>query len=65
MATCVNCCESYPQKRKLLGYNTCIKCGDKIADAEMKRKAKCVAPLYNKGAYQYVGNIEAAKHIGR
>jgi len=65
MATCNDCGNSYPDKRKTLGYNTCINCGDKIASKEVIRKSKCIAPLFNKGAYQYIGNINDAKHIGR
>jgi hypothetical protein len=65
MATCFDCGDKYPDKRKFLGYNVCIKCGDKIASDEVVRKSKCIAPLFNKGAYQYIGNIKEAKHIGR
>ena len=36
-----------------------------IAQEEIARKAKCVAPLYSKGAYQYVATEEQAKWIGR
>ena len=32
---------------------------------EKARKAKCSAPAYNKGAYQYVGTVQAAKGVGR
>lgn len=65
MAICNSCFKNFPDKRKLIGYDVCIDCGDKIASAEIKRKSKCIAPLYNKGAYQYIGNIKDAKHIGR
>ena len=50
---------------KQLGYEVCIRCGDKIANEESIRKSKCIAPLFNKGAYQYIGNIKEAKYIGR
>lgn len=65
MATCFVCKVQYSDKRKSIGYNTCLKCGDKFAIAESIRKSKCVAPLFNKGAYQYIGSIDEAKHIGR
>lgn len=52
-------------KRKQLGYNTCLTCGEKQAKKEINRKKKCIAPAYNKGAYQYVGSIEQAKLVGR
>ena len=32
---------------------------------EKARKAKCSAPAYNKGAYQYVGTVQAARGVGR
>lgn len=32
---------------------------------EIERKSKCLAPAYNKGAYQYVGSVEAAHDSGR
>ncbi len=65
MVYCINCSNEFPLKRKKLGYNTCIDCGDKIAHKEAIRKSKCTAPLFNKGAYQYIGNIEVVKYIGR
>ena len=37
----------------------CLDCGEANARVEIARKAKCTAPAFNKGAYQYVGSIEA------
>lgn len=65
MAICTKCYDDFPNERKNLGYNTCIVCGDKEAKKEALRKSRCIAPLFNKGSYQYIGNINAAKHIGR
>ena len=65
MAICIECYSEYPEKRKDIGYKTCIVCGDKEAKIESIRKSKCIAPLFNKGAYQYIGNIKEAKYIGR
>ena len=65
MAICNECFNDFPDARKKLGYNICINCGDKHAKKEAIRKSKCIAPLFNKGSYQYIGNINAAKHIGR
>ena len=65
MAICIECYSDYPDKRKNLGYKTCIICGDKQATKEAIRKSKCTAPLFNKGAYQYIGSISVVKHIGR
>ena len=65
MAICTECYSNYPEKRQSLGYKTCITCGDKEAQKEAIRKSKCTAPLFNKGAYQYIGDISVVKHIGR
>ena len=62
---CLECGEEYHPKRKQLGYTTCLKCGDKEAQRTIDHKRKCSAPLYNKGAYQYVGSHTDAKWIGR
>jgi ribosomal protein L37AE/L43A len=65
MAFCKICSKEFSNKRKKIGYDTCLNCGDKVAHAEAIRKSKCVAPLFNKGAYQYIGSIEDAKYLGR
>ncbi len=64
-AICFQCREEYNPKRRELGYRTCLDCGGTAALAEKARKAKCSAPAYNKGAYQYVGTVQAAKGVGR
>lgn len=33
--------------------------------AEIERKSKCLAPAYNKGAVQYIGDAEAARDAGK
>jgi len=65
MPECIKCGDEYNPKRKQLGYHTCLECGGIDAKVEMARKAKCTAPAFNKGAYQYVGNRQAALGIGR
>ena len=62
---CLECGEEYNPKRKQLGYTTCLGCGDKEAQKSIEHKRKCSAPLYNKGAYQYVGSRTDAKWSGR
>ena len=62
---CLECGEEYNPKRKQLGSTTCLGCGDKEAQKSIEHKRKCSAPLYNKGAYQYVGSRTDAKWIGR
>ena len=64
-AICLECWEEYSPMRKKLGYKTCLECGEANARIESVRKAKCTAPAYNKGAYQYVGSVQTAKGIGR
>lgn len=63
--SCFECGEKFNPKRLRLGYNCCLSCGDVHAKKETARKSKCVAPAFNKGAYQYVGSLEQAKCIGR
>ena len=65
IAVCVECWEEYSPKRKELGHKTCLECGEANAKKEIERKAKCTAPAYNKGAYQYVGTRSAALGVGR
>ena len=65
IAVCVECFDEYSIKRKELGYNTCLECGAANANKEAHRRRKCVAPAFNKGAYQYVGSVEVAKTVGR
>jgi len=62
---CWDCGEEFSPKRKAIGYEYCLECGDKYAQKESARKAKCTAPLYNKGAYQYVGSVAVAKSVGK
>ena len=62
---CFECGEEFNPKRKELGYEYCLECGEAHAKVETIRKSKCVAPAFNKGAYQYVGSVEEAKYIGR
>ena len=65
MAICKECYEDYSDKRKALGYDTCLECGDIAASKQALRKARCVAPAFNKGAYMYVSSKAMAKEVGR
>ena len=47
---CIDCGEEYNPKRKKYGFYTCLPCGSVRANQETKRKARCTAPAYNKGA---------------
>lgn len=62
---CNDCLVEFSPKRYELGYRTCLDCGATRALKEKNRKARCTAPAYNKGAYQYVGSINMAKGVGR
>ena len=65
MAICKECYEDYSDKRKALGYDTCLECGAIAASKQSLRKARCVAPAFNKGAYMYVSSKAMAKEVGR
>ena len=64
-AICVECGDTYSEKRKSLGYDICLECGDIEASRQSARKARCIAPAYNKGAYMYITNRKMAKEVGR
>lgn len=59
------CGEYFDAKRAKLGYNFCLECGARKAEAERQRKSRCTAPAYNKGAYQYVSSKDMAKDVGK
>ena len=65
MAECIECGEEYPYKRFELGYQTCLKHGALEAHKEIENKAKRVAPLFNKGGLQYIGDNEDLTTIGK
>ena len=62
---CQNCGEPYNYRRKQLGYNTCLDCGNMDAMREILRKATCVAPAFNKGGYTYIHSAQDAKDAGK
>jgi len=59
------CEEEIPLERYKLGYRTCIYCGETEARKEIEFKKQCIAPAYNKGAYQYIASIEEAMDAGK
>jgi hypothetical protein len=65
MAECVRCFSFYSDKRKAIGYDTCLDCGGTAAAKEVVRRSRCSAPGYNKGNYVYIHNRSAAKDAGR
>ena len=62
---CEECGDEVNPKRKALGYDTCLTCGEAVAQTEILRKATCVAPAYNKGTYMYVTSLRMARDVGR
>ena len=65
MAECVECGETYPDRRRELGYSTCLDCGEVSAQAEAKYRRSCTAPAYNKGPYMYVTTVEQVRDCHR
>lgn len=65
MAICIRCGDEYADKRKELGYDICLACGDMDAQAEAKAKSSRIAVQYNKGPYQYITGKNTTKHFGR
>ena len=53
---CRNCGDEVATKRSLLGYRTCLACGDK----EARAVRHTVMPAYSKGAYQVVSRADVA-----
>jgi hypothetical protein len=62
---CSECGDSFNPRRRDLGYQVCLECGDKEAARQTLRKSKCTAPAYNKGAYMYVTSSHMAKELGK
>lgn len=54
MANCYTCGGEYSNKRKKLGYNICLSCGEAVAYKDAVIKSNRIAPVYNKGPYQLI-----------
>jgi predicted RNA-binding Zn-ribbon protein involved in translation (DUF1610 family) len=65
MPECVSCGDEYNRKRYLLGYTTCLECGETSAQKEKRLKSRRTAPLYNKGAAMYITSINQVRDLGR
>jgi len=61
MAICIKCDEEFNDRRRALGYETCLDCGEVIA----RSVVYSTAPLHNKGAYQLVTSGTDIKDLGR
>lgn len=53
---CRKCGDDVQSGRSLLGYTTCLSCGDE----EARNVKHTVMPAYNKGAYQLISFIDIA-----
>lgn len=62
---CVACGEPYARARARLGYKVCPDCGEVEAQRKALEKSKRLAPLYNKGAYQYITDGDSLRSLGR
>lgn len=62
---CIICNQEFSIKRRNLGYRICLNCGEAKARVELERRKKCIAPAYNKGAYQYIGTKKDALDVGK
>lgn len=56
MALCV-CGEEFDDRRKALGYHTCLECGDGDATKEIIRKQASVVPQGHKQGLCYVADV--------
>ena len=64
-ATCSDCGASYSLRRQALGYALCLECGEEMACQASERMKKRCAPAYNKGAYQFITDMQMVKDLGR
>lgn len=63
--TICKCGRSYPLARALLGYNTCVHCGERAANKLKEERKERIAVLYNKGGYQYINSSDDLDSIGK
>ncbi|UJD21449.1 hypothetical protein PQE64_gp066 [Salmonella phage vB_STy-RN29] len=54
-----------PPEQRLVYLDEELAERERKAQEEIERKKMCIAPAYNKGAYQYVSDEEQAKMVGR
>ena len=64
MAIC-KCGAEFSDKRKALGYETCLDCGEQEAQELVAKKKERVAPAYNKGPIMYITSLEMVKDLGK
>lgn len=64
MALC-KCGKKFSDKRKALGYDICLSCGEREAQEQIIQKGRQVAPAYNKGAYQFITSRRMVLDVGK
>ncbi len=57
--SCPRCRGHVAPSRQALGYEHCMECGE--TRAKEARMGWCIAPAYNKGAYQLITDPEDMK----
>lgn len=65
MATCSKCGDEFSEKRKELGYDTCLDCGEELAQVEIDKKRERIGIAYNKGSYQYITSKKMVNDLGK
>ncbi len=49
------CGNEFSDARARLGFDSCLECGRKAAEAEITRRAHMIAPVSHKSGYTYLG----------
>lgn len=62
-AHCISCDQPYSQRRKELGYNFCLDCGE--YQATKQRAGWCVAPIAHKQGATLVTNFNDLKGLNK
>jgi hypothetical protein len=55
------CGNEFPEARAKLGFDCCLECGKREADAEIARRAHMIAPISHKSGYTYLGPDRATQ----
>jgi ribosomal protein L37AE/L43A len=55
---CILCEEEYTIKRKELGYDTCLECGEEEAQKQKNKVETRAIPELYKGPYKYITNLD-------
>lgn len=62
MAICATCGQVYPDARKQLGFDRCIRCNTQFAQLESEWKFSMVQPI-NKSTPVYISNPDLLKQL--